>query len=127
MVVDRIVGRCNACRLCLCCGIELKHAIAELVKCKVTVPAAHAGQRNVVTPLRRLSALGLVPRDGAVVLGRREFRVVAMAENSTLEIVKPSSPACAAGFGAPLSMAECKHKRAYLRKSVDRFSARGSC
>ena len=47
-------------------------------------------------------------------LGRRQVGVAAVAENSTLEIVKPSSPACAAGLGAPLAMAECKRKRAYF-------------
>ena len=46
--------------------------------------------------------------------GRREFGVAALAEISTREIVKPSSPACAARLGAPLAMAESKRKRAYL-------------
>ena len=66
-------------------------------------------------------ALGLVPRDGAVVLGRREFGTAAMAEHSTLNVVKPSSPACAAGLGTPLAMAECKRKRAsfYANRLID--------
>ena len=49
-----------------------------------------------------------------MLLGRRVVGVAAIAEDSTLEIVKPSLPACAAGFGALLAMAECIRKRAYF-------------
>ena len=52
-----------------------------------------------------------------MLLGRRAVGVAAIAKNSILEIVKPSSPACAARLGAPLAMAECKRKRANVRRN----------
>ena len=51
-------------------------------------------------------------------LGRREAGVAAIAENSTLEIVKPSLRACASVLGAPLAMAEFNRKRAMFLQKI---------
>ena len=49
-------------------------------------------------------------------LGRREFGVAVMADKSTQQIVKPSSPVCAAVLGAPLAMADVMRTRVLFYK-----------